>query len=220
MVEDDPSLGYIMKDNLDENYEVHWVMDGGHVIEKLSQLSIDLILLDVMLPKIDGFSLAEEIRAANKGIPILFVSARSLEEDRLKGFLKGGDDYITKPFSMDELKMRIEVFLKRSGIGIRNEKEFKIGAYTFIPDNLMLIHSDEERKLTRRESELLQYLITRKGKVIKREDILNALWGNDDYFSGRSLDVFISKLRKYLNHDPTIQINNYHAVGFQFECKD
>ncbi len=215
LVEDDPSLGFLMKDALEEDYHVNWILDGQFASDKFKEGAYDACLLDIMLPRKDGFTIAEEIRAANQQVPILFVSAKSMEEDRIKGFLKGGDDYITKPFSMNELKLRIEVFLRRSN----NKKtdRYTIGSYTFVPSTFCLTHGDNAKKLTRRESELLEYLVKNHSQVIKREEILNALWGNDDYFNGRSLDVFISKLRKYLSGDPRIKISNYHGVGFQFE---
>lgn len=217
LVEDDPSLGYLMKDALEDNYNVKWLVDGQYAKEKFKEGNFDVCLLDIMLPKKDGFSIAEDIRSINQQVPILFVSAKSMEEDRIKGFMKGGDDYITKPFSMDELKLRIEVFLRRSESKPKTEDQIAIGQYVFSPPTFTLSFLGEEQKLTRRESELLQYLAVNHTQVIKREDILNALWGNDDYFNGRSLDVFISKLRKYLSKDPEIKINNYHGVGFQFQ---
>ena len=220
MVEDDPSLGYLMKDALEEDYQVKWLIDGQAASEKFKEGDYDICLLDVMLPKKDGFSIAEDIRGINQEVPILFVSAKSMEEDRIKGFMKGGDDYITKPFSMDELKLRIDVFLRRSKTSPAKEESIRIGQYEFSHLNLTLTLNTDQRKLTRRESELLHYLCKNHSQVIKREDILNAIWGNDDYFNGRSLDVFISKLRKYLAEDPGIKINNYHGVGFQFQVPE
>lgn len=219
LVEDDSSLGFLIKDALDDQYTVFWATDGKKAEEAFNQNTYDLCLLDVMLPHKSGFEIAEFIRKTNKEIPILFVSARAMEEDRIKGFMKGGDDYITKPFSMEELKHRIAVFLKRSKKPAQEKADIQIGKYTFKPELLLLSINSKDRKLTRKEGSLLFYLAGRKNEVIKREDMLMAVWGKDDYFTGRSLDVFISKLRKYLNTDENIQIENYHGVGFLFKVK-
>ncbi len=214
LVEDDPSLGFIMKDALESSYDVSWFDDGIKAQEAIESQPFDLCLLDIMLPNKSGFELAEIIRVKNKEIPILFVSARAMEEDRIKGFLKGGDDYITKPFSMEELKHRMAVFLKRSQRQAGENGGMKIGSYVYEHSLLKLKRNDHERKLTRKEGDLLYYLSKRKNEILKREEILIALWGKDDYFTGRSLDVFISKLRKYFAEDQNIAIENYHGVGF------
>ena len=219
LVEDDPSLGFLMKDALEELYQVHWATDGQKATNAFQESSFDLCLLDVMLPQKSGFQVAETIRAKDKDIPILFVSARAMEEDRIKGFMQGGDDYITKPFSMEELKHRIAVFLRRAGKSQPTSDRVSIGSYSYQSELLLLEHQGETRKLTRKEGNLLNYLLSRKNEVIKREEILLAVWGKDDYFTGRSLDVFISKLRKYLREDPTIAIENYHGVGFLLKEK-
>ncbi|MEL6561128.1 MAG: response regulator transcription factor [Bacteroidota bacterium] len=219
MVEDDSSLGFLIKDALEDHYDVFWATDGQKAEEAFKKGSYNLCLLDVMLPHKSGFEIAETIRKTNTDIPILFVSARAMEEDRIKGFMKGGDDYITKPFSMEELKHRIAVFLKRSKNQSVSQDGISIGVYNFKPDLLLLSTSQEEKKLTRKEGNLLFFLASRKNEVIKREEILMAVWGKDDYFTGRSLDVFISKLRKYLSEDPAIEIENYHGVGFLFKVK-
>ena len=219
LVEDDSSLGFLIKDALEDHYEVYWATDGKKAEEAFQKDAYNLCLLDVMLPHKSGFEIADFIRQTDSDIPILFVSARAMEEDRIKGFLKGGDDYITKPFSMEELKHRIAVFLKRSKKPVHDKADIQIGKYIFKPDLLLLSIADEERKLTRKEGSLLFYLAGKKNEVIKREDILMAVWGKDDYFTGRSLDVFISKLRKYLTGDENIQIENYHGVGFLFKVK-
>ncbi|MEL7148943.1 MAG: response regulator transcription factor, partial [Bacteroidota bacterium] len=218
-VEDDASLGFLMKDALEEIYQVFWATDGQKATEVFHENQFDLCLLDVMLPQKSGFQVAETIRQKDKEIPILFVSARAMEEDRIKGFLQGGDDYITKPFSMEELKHRIAVFLKRTGKNQTIAEKALIGTYQYQADLLLLEYNGETRKLTRKEGTLLNYLISRKNEVIKREEILLAVWGKDDYFTGRSLDVFISKLRKYLRNDDNIAIENYHGVGFLLKEK-
>lgn len=214
LVEDDASLGFLMKDALEEHYQVYWATDGQKATDIFKENNFDLCLLDVMLPQKSGFQVAEAIRSQNKEIPILFVSARAMEEDRIKGFVQGGDDYITKPFSMEELKHRIAVFLKRAGKSPMPAAKASIGRYEFQSELLLLELDGTTRKLTRKEGNLLGYLISRKNEVIKREEILLAVWGKDDYFTGRSLDVFISKLRKYLKEDESIAIENYHGVGF------
>ena len=219
LVEDDESLGFVISDNLKENeYNVHWVQDGQEALDKFFQSRYDLIILDVMLPKIDGFTLAEKFRSENQGVPILFLSAKSLLEDRLEGLRKGGDDYLTKPFSMEELLLKIEIFLKRSESGSFSKlKVYKIGKYTFVPDELKLNYEGEEILLTKKEVMVLLMFCENKGTVLKREDILEKVWGSNDYFLGRSLDVFISKLRKHLKKDPDISITNFHSVGFKLE---
>lgn len=168
------------------------------------------------MPKKDGFTLAKQIRSQNQQVPILFVTAKSMQEDKIEGFKQGGDDYIVKPFSMEELCLRIEVFLRRSVPAQQNEN-FKLGNFQFDCTNFILQHGGGEKTLTQKEAEVLKLLCRNKDRVLKREEILNAVWGNDDYFLGRSMDVFISKLRKYLRDDPRVQIVNYHGVGFRLE---
>jgi two-component system, OmpR family, response regulator VicR len=222
LAEDDPSLGFVLQDSLEQSgYEVAHAADGQAALQLFESQAFDLCLLDIMLPKVDGFALAKSIRAVNSSVPILFITARSLQEDKLKGFALGADDYITKPFSMEELLFRIAVFLKRSksvepGVAV---PRLPIGRYTLDTDTLRLCCDDTEIKLTRRENDLLLLLATRKNQLVKRDEILKALWGDDDYFAGRSLDVFVSRLRKYLKNDPQVQIENHHSVGFQLRIK-
>jgi DNA-binding response OmpR family regulator len=192
--------------------------DGVESLQYFRNKEYNICILDVMMPKMDGFTLASKIREENSQIPILFLTARSLKEDKLKGFMLGGDDYITKPFSIEELILRINVFLKRSMADVRKIKELvEIGRYTFDHDNLLLTHNTIDKKLTQMEADILGYLYTRQGEVIRRSEILKSVWGEDDYFSGRSLDVFISKLRKYLKEDENIKISNFHGVGFKLK---
>jgi DNA-binding response OmpR family regulator len=175
-----------------------------------------------MLPKKDGFTLAADIRAIDQEVPIIFLTAKNMKEDKLHGFRLGADDYITKPFSMEELVLRIEVFLKRSGkertttIG---EQIFKINSYQFDYPNLELEGPGETKRLTQREADVLRMLCMEQEKVVKKEDMLRKIWGSNDYFAGRSLDVFISKLRKYLSEDDSVEISNYHGVGFKLVVK-
>ncbi|HEV7349458.1 response regulator transcription factor [Telluribacter sp.] len=219
-VEDDPNLAFATKDNLEAyEYEVTHCMDGHQGWEAFRQDHFDLCILDVMLPQMDGFTLAQQIREADEEVPILFLSARSLQEDKLRGFQLGADDYITKPFSIHELMLRIEVFLRRSkkgrtGHSVTNDPQH-IGNYTFDFKKLLLLNNHVSHTLTFREAEVLKYLADRRGQVIKREELLTAIWGTDDYFKGRSLDVFLSRIRKYLAADPTIRLDNIHGVGFR-----
>ncbi len=219
LVEDDPGLAFVIKDNLShKKYQVTHCENGEDAQEKFFSGRFDLCILDVMLPKKDGFSLAQTIRSKNQQVPILFVTAKNLTEDKIIGFESGGDDYIVKPFSMEELCCRIEVFLRRTN-GHRGEGSFVIGSYTFDGNNLRLSHQKGGKTLTQKEADVLKLLYHNSSRVMKREEILKSIWGDDDYFMGRSLDVFISRLRKYLNHDPNIQIVNYHGVGFRLEVQ-
>lgn len=216
-VEDDEALSFITKDELEQaGYQVCHCDDGQKAIEAFNKEHYDLAILDIMLPKIDGFSIAQEIRSKNDEMPILFLSAKSLEDDRLKGFEIGADDYLTKPFSMDELLFKIKVFLKRKSINKPEEKsEYVLGAYTFEPSNLLLKFQGTEQELTAKEADLLSMFANKPNETIKREDILVKLWGKNDYFLGRSLDVFISRLRKYLAQDASIEIQTVRGVGFK-----
>ncbi len=221
--EDDLSLGFVTKDNLElQGYEVVHCENGQLAWESFQKENFDICILDVMLPKLDGFNLAKQIRAVNQDIPILFLTAKSLKEDKLTGLRIGADDYITKPFSIEELVLKIEIFLKRSKV-VSNEKNnnttFYLGDYIFDYANLSLIHGQAKQQLTQREADVLNYFCQNLNKVLRRDDILMNIWGNDDYFIGRSLDVFISRLRKYLKNDPRISIENIHSVGFKMVVK-
>ncbi|MEX2230749.1 MAG: response regulator transcription factor [Cyclobacteriaceae bacterium] len=220
LVEDDASLGYVIQDNLSlKGYEVTRCTDGEEGERVFLNASFHLCILDVMLPKKDGFSLARSIREKNKEIPILFLTAKTMVEDKLKGFQTGADDYITKPFSLEELFCRIEVFLRRSQETESADAVFTVGQFQFDPFSFTLRHNDLEKTLTQKEAEVLKLLYRNRDRVLKREEILTQVWGDDDYFMGRSMDVFISKLRKYLKTDPGIQIVNYHGVGFRLEIR-
>lgn len=216
-VEDDETLSFLTKDELDQaGYDVCHCEDGEQGIKAFDKDHFDLAILDIMLPKVDGFSIAEHIRSKNQEIPILFLSAKSLEEDRLRGFKIGADDYLTKPFSMDELLFKIKVFLKRKRISTEEvSKSYTLHDYSFEPNNLLLKHKDGDIELTAKEADLLSYLAQHMNETVKREDILVKLWGKNDYFLGRSLDVFISRLRKYLSRDERIEIQTVRGVGFK-----
>lgn len=219
LVEDDLNLGFVIQDALKRRgYTVHLCRDGKEGLRKFNEQPYDLCVLDVMLPQKDGFSLAEDIRLVNAQVPIVFLTAKSQTEDRIAGFKAGGDDYLTKPFSHEELILRIEAILRRTQgreEDARERDRFEVGDYTFDHRNLMLSHPTEERKLTKKEAEVLRLLCLHADQVLPRELVLNMVWGDDTYFLGRSLDVFISRLRKYLKLDPKVQIVNVHGVGFK-----
>lgn len=222
LVEDDKTLNFIIKDNLEQaGYLVTSVEDGEAAIKIFISGKFSLCLLDVMLPKKDGFTLAKEIREMDDHVPIIFLTARSMTEDKIIGLTIGGDDYITKPFSMEELLLKIRVFLKRSlsVIDSTNEKNYyKVGYFNFYSDSLILDANGERKTLTYKEAELLRYFCDNPNKVLSRSDILKQVWGSDDYYLGRSLDVFISRLRKYLSSDENIKILNLHGIGFRFNA--
>ncbi len=217
-VEDDESLGFVTRDNLElQGYQITHCTDGKEALEVLKETTFDLCILDVMLPHIDGFTIAQEIRNYNSEVPIIFLTAKSLKEDKIRGLRLGGDDYITKPFSIEELILKIEIFLRRSKIiAPISVSKYRLGQYEFDHSNLALTFGDQTKTLTQKEADLLNYFANNQNKVLKRSDILETLWGEDDYFLGRSLDVFISRLRKYLKQDESLKIENIHGVGFRF----
>jgi len=217
--EDDETIAFLTQDSLQPNYEVVHCADGKSALEMFKSDSFDICLFDIMMPKLDGFELAQEIRALNSEIPIIFISAKTLKEDRIKGLKIGADDYLVKPFSIEELILKIEIFLKRTQKNNSESYLPKVGKYIFDSKNYKLSNASEIITLTQRESELLKYFIDHKNKVVKREEILKALWGDDDYFMGRSLDVFISRLRKIFSDDDSVSIENLHGIGFRFYGK-
>ncbi|MCU0440492.1 MAG: response regulator transcription factor [Raineya sp.] len=221
--EDDPNLGKVVADYLNiSGYQTNLYLNGKLALEAFFAESFDICLLDVMMPELDGFSVAKSIREKNTHIPILFITAKSMEEDRIEGFKTGADDYILKPFSIEELILRIEVFLRRSkNISTQiKDKNTSLGKYIFNYTNLSLSITSKTKVLTQKEADILQMFIDNLGNIVKREELLIKIWGNDDYFLGRSLDVFISKLRKYLKEDENIEIKNYHSIGFQLIIHD
>lgn len=220
--EDDETLAFLTKDNLELNgYEVFHCPNGENCLELFKTGSFDICILDIMMPKIDGFELATAIREIDTEIPIIFLSAKTLKEDRIKGLRLGADDYLVKPFSIEELLLKIEIFLKRSQKKTAPEKSgYIVGTFRFDAENYVLVKGDKKTVLTQRESELLKLFLDNKNTVLKREQILTSLWGDDDYFMGRSLDVFISRLRKLLSEESGIQIENLHGIGFKFTIKE
>jgi DNA-binding response OmpR family regulator len=222
LVEDDKNLGIVIRDFLEmSNYQVILKENGKEGLEEFKKRSYDLILLDIMLPILDGFTVAEEIRKNDCEIPLIFMTAKSMKEDKIKGFRIGADDYITKPFSTEELKLRINAILRR----VKRATDSKtmrhiIGLYIFDFSNHLLSSSTGEHQLTKRESELLHLLCLNMNNVLRREVALKTIWGEDDYFMGRSMDVYITKLRKLLRGDPAVSIVNVHNTGFRLEVKD
>lgn len=217
--EDDKTIAFLIQDSLEAYYEIEHYSDGKSALEAFDCKDFDICLLDIMMPEMNGFDLAEKIRSKNTEIPIIFISAKALKEDRIKGLKIGADDYLVKPFSIEELILKIEVFLKRSKKTESSSPKYKIGKYHFDPKNYTLQDSGNTTTLTQRESELLLYFIRHKNSVLKRQEILKAIWGDDDYFMGRSLDVFISRLRKVFANEENIVIENIHGIGFRFSEK-
>lgn len=220
-VEDDESLSFVTRDNLElQDYKVTYCATGKEAMETIRQDNFDLCILDVMLPDTDGFTIAEEIRKFNTQVPIIFLTAKSMKDDRIRGLRLGADDYMTKPFSIEELILKIEIFLRRSKVSVAPLPTYlTVGNYLLDHKNLSLKHGDESKNLTQKEADLLKMFLENKHEVIKRSHILETLWGEDDYFLGRSLDVFISRLRKYLSKDPRIKIENIHSVGFKMRIE-
>jgi DNA-binding response OmpR family regulator len=220
LAEDELSLGKIIADSLENyNFEVSHCVDGQEVLDKYQTIKPDIFILDIMMPKKDGYTVATAIRKENKTIPILFLTAKSQTQDVVKGFHSGGNDYLKKPFSMEELIVRIEALVQRNIQAIPKEKELiTIGIFTFFPQKQILSANTITYKLTSREAELLHHLYLNKNTILDRSYILNKLWGNDDFFNARSMDVFISKLRKKLKPDEQVQIINVRGYGYKLIC--
>ncbi|MFD2940547.1 response regulator transcription factor [Flavobacterium notoginsengisoli] len=216
--EDDETLAFLTKDNLEQNnYDVIHCPDGKSALKIFEEEEFDICIFDIMMPKMDGFDLAQAVRKIDIDVPIIFLSAKTLKEDRIKGLRLGADDYLVKPFSIEELLLKIEIFLKRSQKNIPPVKTiYEVGKYQFDTKNFILFNDEEKVGLTQREAELLKLFLDHKNSVLKREQILTSLWGTDDYFMGRSLDVFISRLRKILANEDGISIENLHGIGFRF----
>lgn len=223
-VEDDETLAFVTADSLrHRGFTVSHFDNGKDAIKAFKTKSYDLCLLDVMLPGMDGFALAEEIRKINDHIPVLFLTARVLQEDRIHGLNIGGDDYITKPFSIEELVLRMKVFLKRTNIKTLEGDEqdiIKLGGYALDYRNLVLSFDGAEQQLTMTEADLLKLFFTNVNQLQKREDILNAVWGDDSLYLSRSLDVFISRLRKFLSGNKKMVLKNMRSVGFILKFND
>lgn len=218
LVEDDPNLGLIVQEHLQMNgFDVTLAVNGEAGLEQFGRDKFDLCLVDVMMPKIDGFAFAREIRRQQSEIPLIFLTAKALKEDKIEGFRIGCDDYITKPFSVEELLLRIQAVLRRTG-GQKTEDDrikFVIGTFEFNSQTQVLKSAASERRLTHKESELLRLLCLHENRTLERKLALREIWGDDSYFNARSMDVFISKLRKYLKEDARVEIASVHGIGFK-----
>jgi DNA-binding response OmpR family regulator len=216
LAEDDLNLGALLVDYLEsEGFDVKLCRDGEVALKNFVGQQFDLCLLDVMMPKMDGFSLARNIRTQDKDVPLIFITAKSLKSDKFKGYDVGADDYIAKPFDEEELLWKIRAIIRRTPAGVTRTR-IPIGNYIFDHQNQLLKIGVKAKRLTGKECEILSYLVNNRNRVIKREQLLKELWGENDYFLGRSLDVFITKLRKYLKDDPGISIENVFGVGLIF----
>ncbi len=217
LAEDDENLGSLLKEYLQaKSYETHWVTDGDKAFKSFEKNKFDLCILDIMMPVKDGFTLAKEIRTLNRDVPIIFLTAKSMKEDVFEGFSIGADDYMTKPFSMEELLYRMQAILRRTKGDIGKKQEiYTIGKYRFDTNKHLLILGDREQKLTTKESDLLRLLCNNANQVLERNFALRTIWIDDNYFNARSMDVYITKLRKYLKEDPSIEIMNIHGTGYK-----
>jgi DNA-binding response OmpR family regulator len=221
LVEDDPNLGLLLQDylQLKGKFDVVLCKDGEEGLRAFTKQSYDLLILDVMMPKKDGFTLGKEIRKINSHVPMIFATAKGMIEDKMQAFNLGGDDYITKPFRIEELLLRINALLKRTENSDKKEEEkqshFKIGNYEFDYTNQVIAIGGAHQKLSTKEAELLRLLCLRKNEVLTREEALLNIWHDDNYFNGRSMDVFLSKIRKYLRDDPNVEIINVHGRGYK-----
>lgn len=222
LVEDDPNLGLLLQDYLQikGNFEVVLCTDGEEGLKAFGKQAFDICILDVMMPKKDGFTLGKEIRKIDQQVPIIFATAKSMMEDKSLAYDLGGDDYITKPFRIEELLLRINALLKRASAAQQPSqeediKQFEIGGYTFDYTTQLIHYNGAQQKLSTKEAELLRLLCLKKNSVLTREEALISIWHDDNYFNGRSMDVFLSKLRKYLKEDPNVEIINVHGKGYK-----
>ncbi len=223
LVEDDPDFGKVLQQYLElSGFRVHWSQNGRLALEKWSEMSFDLAILDVMMPEMDGFTLAEKILKLNPETTFLFLTAKSLKEDRIKGLKLGATDYIQKPCEVDELVLKIRNILNRTQKPLPSEgiRPLSISSYFLDPENCVLRHPESEQRLTERELLLIGYLARHPNQLIRKESILLDLWGSDDYFTSRSMDVFISRLRKYFRFDKRIEIRSYRGIGIEFHISD
>jgi len=222
LAEDDPNLGSLLQEYLQaKDFETVLCTDGDKAFKTFSKQQFDFVILDVMMPVKDGFTVAKEIRTINKKIPIIFLTAKSMKDDVLEGFSRGADDYITKPFSMEELLFRIEAIMRRIGGKQNSDQEYyEIGKFSFDVKKQELIFEDTKQKLTTKEADLLRLLSNNINQVLERNFALKAIWIDDNYFNARSMDVYITKLRKYLKKDPSVQIINVHGKGYKLVVDD
>ncbi len=223
LVEDDPNLGMLLQDylQLKGGFDVVLAIDGEAGFEMFKKHSFDICIFDIMMPKKDGFTLAKEVRKMNGNIPIIFATAKSMMEDKAEGFGLGADDYIIKPFRIEELLMRINALLRRVSNALPKEEQatkFKIGVYEFDYHQQIICNNGSKQHISTKESELLRLLCIHANQVLTREEALIHIWNDDNYFNGRSMDVFLSKLRKYLKDDPSVEIVNVHGKGYKLLC--
>ena len=224
LAEDDANLSSLLEEYLQlKGSDVHLAKNGEEAFEAFQTGQFDLCLLDVMMPKKDGFSLARDIKKVDKTVPVIFLTAKSMKEDKIQGFEIGADDYISKPFSMEELLARVNAVLRRTqAAGAKQEEPpvYQFGIFSFDYNHQKLNDGEQEHSLTTKESELLRMLCRNQNQVLEREVALKKIWGNDSYFTARSMDVFITKLRKYLKKDPNVQIINIHGTGYKLTVKE
>lgn len=225
LAEDDFDYASILKQYLEfSGFKVTWAKDGKEALKIFTDTNPDICVLDVMMPHMDGFTLAENIIENHPETPFIFLTAKNLKEDKIKGLKLGADDYVVKPFEVEELILRIQNILKRTQKAVTaptsEAKSFSIGKYFFDGENYTLSHDKIIHRITEKEAHLIRFLYANKNKLVKREDILKEIWGNDDFFSGRSMDVFISRLRKYFNEDQNISIPSVRGLGFEFNIKE
>jgi len=221
LVEDDLSFGSVLKSYLELNdYQVDWIDDGKYAVEHFRKGTFDICILDVMLPHVDGFTIAGEIRKINNIVPIVFLTAKKLKEDVLKGYGSGGDDYVTKPFDTDILLAKIRAILARRDFQSGTKDIFEIGKFVFNTKLRTLTSGEDEKKLSPKEAQLLELLAVNPNELISRELALKKIWGTDDYFTARSMDVYVTKLRKFLSEDPRLNIKNIHGAGFQLIIRE
>lgn len=221
LAEDDPNLGQLLKNYLNaREYETTLITDGAQAMKVFRKEKFHICLLDVMMPELDGFALAKGIREIDANIPIIFLTAKNLKQDVIEGFKSGADDYLTKPFSMEELIYRIEAILRRTTTRTQDTRAevYTIGKFTFDVTKQLLVYQDQTRKLTTKESELLELLCRHRNEVLERNFALKSIWIDDNYFNARSMDVYITKLRKYLSKDESVEILNIHGKGYKLLC--
>jgi len=222
LAEDDINLGQLLQTYLKtKGFEVSLAQNGKIAFEKFNKGQFDFCIFDIMMPEMDGYTLAKEIREIDKKIPILFLTAKAMKEDKLEGFSVGADDYLTKPFQMEELLARINAIMRRVvDKTVESEGDFYVGKIKYEPEFRLLHLKDGEKKLTTKENQLLQLLVKNKNEILDRNATLRAIWGDDNYFNGRSMDVYIAKLRKTLREDDSIEIMNVHGKGFKLIVKE
>lgn len=222
LAEDDYSLAFMIRDALEgEGFLVIYCRDGKEAVERYDKKTIDLCLLDIMMPYIDGIQVAKKIRQQSDQVPILFFSTKNQPDDKLKGYVTGADDYITKPFNMQELLFKIEVFLRRTQkMHASVEREYKFGTIRFSYTAMKIFYEDGFEQLTQKEADLLLFFCEHINEVVRREEVLRSVWGKEDFFLGRSMDVYITKLRKYLRPDPAALLETIHGIGYRFSIKN